>query len=209
MRNKNAFTLAETLITLGIIGVVAALTIPGLINNFKAHQLRSRLLKSYSTIQQAFKRMEGDDVSLDFNTYAYKTFYKTFANYLTGVTNCGSYGVECYGFELRKKYPSGGLLDDGVLLLNDGTLLLFENPPGTTQRIYITVDLNGYHQKPNKFGYELFMFQLIDEQIKPMGQKGTDRMLCDMKGNADAKIGCTAQAISNTDYFKKAIKYIK
>ena len=38
---KKAFTLAEILITLGIIGVVAAITIPGLITTYKAHQLRS------------------------------------------------------------------------------------------------------------------------------------------------------------------------
>lgn len=202
---KPAFTLAEVLITLGIIGVVAAITIPGLINNFKAKQLHSRLLKSYSTLQQAFKRMEGDDVSLDFNSYGAKTFYKTFANYLTGVTNCGSYGVECYGIELRKFYPHGGSLDDGVLLLNDGTLLLFENPPGVN-RVYITVDLNGYHQKPNKFGYDLFMFQLVDEQIKAMGHEGTAYTTCDFKNE---NRGCTEQAISKSDYFIKAIKNIK
>ena len=59
------FTLAEVLITLGIIGVVAAMTIPTLMVNYKAHQLHSQFLKSYSTIQQVFRRMEGDEVSLD------------------------------------------------------------------------------------------------------------------------------------------------
>lgn len=44
---RGAFTLAEVLITLGIIGVVAALTIPSLITNYKAHRLRSQFLKSY------------------------------------------------------------------------------------------------------------------------------------------------------------------
>lgn len=65
MKKHKAFTLAETLITLGIIGVVAAITIPGLIYNYKAHRLQSQFLKSYSTLQQVFKRMEADDVSLD------------------------------------------------------------------------------------------------------------------------------------------------
>ena len=62
---RGAFTLAEVLITLGIIGVVAALTIPSLITNYKAHRLRSQFLKSYSVVQQVFKQMEADDVSLD------------------------------------------------------------------------------------------------------------------------------------------------
>ena len=43
------FTLAEVLITLGIIGVVAAITIPALINNYRAAKLKSQFLKSYST----------------------------------------------------------------------------------------------------------------------------------------------------------------
>ena len=44
------------------------------------------------------------------------------------------------------KYPIKSMLDDGILLLNDGTLFLFENPPGSTNRVYITVDLNGYYK---------------------------------------------------------------
>ena len=44
-RVKLAFTLAEVLITLGIIGVVAALTIPSLINNYKAKRLHTQFLK--------------------------------------------------------------------------------------------------------------------------------------------------------------------
>ncbi|MDR1327933.1 MAG: type II secretion system GspH family protein, partial [Heliobacteriaceae bacterium] len=51
---KNAFTLAEVLITLGIIGIVAALTMPGLIANHKEKETVTKLRKVYSSIQQAF-----------------------------------------------------------------------------------------------------------------------------------------------------------
>ena len=57
------FTLAEILITLGIIGVVAAMTIPVLLTNYKANRLRTQFLKTYSVVQQVFKQMEADDVS--------------------------------------------------------------------------------------------------------------------------------------------------
>lgn len=40
---KKAFTLAETLITLGVIGVVAALTLPTLINSYKKQVTTARL----------------------------------------------------------------------------------------------------------------------------------------------------------------------
>ena len=54
MKNiKNAFTLAEVLITLGIIGIVVALTLPTLIQNHRNQVVETRLKKFYSTINQA------------------------------------------------------------------------------------------------------------------------------------------------------------
>ena len=50
---KSGFTLAEVLITLGIIGVVAAMTIPNLIANTNGAKFRSQFKKSISTLNQA------------------------------------------------------------------------------------------------------------------------------------------------------------
>ena len=52
-KRRKAFTLAEILITLGIIGVVAAMTIPTLIANTNAQKYRSQLKKTISTLSQA------------------------------------------------------------------------------------------------------------------------------------------------------------
>lgn len=49
----SAFTLAEVLITLGIIGVVAAITIPTLVNNIQDQQWKTAYKKAYSTLSQA------------------------------------------------------------------------------------------------------------------------------------------------------------
>ena len=57
MKNKQAFTLAEVLITLGIIGVVAALTMPMLIDSYNKSLTETRLKKFYSTINQAYNRV--------------------------------------------------------------------------------------------------------------------------------------------------------
>ena len=54
---KKAFTLAEVLITLGIIGVVAAMTLPTLVNNTEKKELDAQLTKSYSVLQNAINRM--------------------------------------------------------------------------------------------------------------------------------------------------------
>lgn len=52
---KRAFTLAETLITLTIIGVIAALTIPTLYSNYQKHTWVTGLKKAYAEIQYAMK----------------------------------------------------------------------------------------------------------------------------------------------------------
>ena len=53
MMRKNGFTLAEVLITLGIIGVVAAMTIPTLISNTNGAQFKTAYKKVLSTMNQA------------------------------------------------------------------------------------------------------------------------------------------------------------
>lgn len=59
-----AFTLAEVLITLGIIGVVAALTIPSLIQNHRKQVVENRLAKFYSVVNQAVKMSEAENGSI-------------------------------------------------------------------------------------------------------------------------------------------------
>lgn len=51
---KSGFTLAEVLITLGIIGVVAAMTLPSLVGKYKEKQRVTQLKKAYSILNQAF-----------------------------------------------------------------------------------------------------------------------------------------------------------
>ena len=50
--NKAAFTLAEVLITLGIIGVVAAMTLPSLVNKINMHHYIAQLKSDYSILSQ-------------------------------------------------------------------------------------------------------------------------------------------------------------
>ncbi len=55
LKRANAFTLAEVLITLAIIGVVAAITVPSLIQGYKKKEYSTKLQKFYSTMQQAIE----------------------------------------------------------------------------------------------------------------------------------------------------------
>ena len=55
-KSKKGFTLAEVLITLGVIGVVAALTLPSVVNKYKVKQLRTAFMRSSSLIQNALNQ---------------------------------------------------------------------------------------------------------------------------------------------------------
>ena len=57
------FTLAEVLITLGIIGIVAALTIPGLVTNYRNKSYVNQLKVGISILQEGFQRAMAEDLS--------------------------------------------------------------------------------------------------------------------------------------------------
>ncbi len=61
VKKSSGFTLAEVLITLGLIGVVAAITLPALIQNNKNKEVEARLKKIYSIMNQAILMSEKDN----------------------------------------------------------------------------------------------------------------------------------------------------
>ena len=58
---KKGFTLSEVLITLGIVGVVAVLTIPGVMKNYKNRLYTAQLQKAYSQISDAAQAIMNDE----------------------------------------------------------------------------------------------------------------------------------------------------
>lgn len=55
-----AFTLAEVLITLGIIGIVAAITIPALVSQYQKYVIRNQFKKTYSVLENSWNRVIAD-----------------------------------------------------------------------------------------------------------------------------------------------------
>ena len=87
---KKAFTLAEVLITLGIIGVIASLTIPALINKTNKRELETAFKKQYSTLQQAVMMIKTEDsLDLDYENYG-SDFSKRLAAQYKSTKDCGT-----------------------------------------------------------------------------------------------------------------------
>ncbi len=87
-QNK-AFTLAEVLITLGIIGVVAAMTLPTLMNNTQNNELQTQFKKTYSELNQVarlFYNDNGISVPEFTETSGLPKFLSQFPKHMKGVS---------------------------------------------------------------------------------------------------------------------------
>jgi prepilin-type N-terminal cleavage/methylation domain-containing protein len=180
LKFKHGFTLAEVLITLGIIGVVAAITLPTLIQNYKKQVYVNQLKKSVSTLEQGFKKMLADEGvdSLDQipdlmnwywttenNPYFVKYFKKVATAKEQYVYPDGTYnldgthvnGIDTYvgNFTLGYYYLSDGTLI-GIELRKDAYLV----EGGLVG--YVIIDVNGDKKLPNKWGRDIFHFFVFE-----------------------------------------------
>lgn len=158
---QKAFTLAEILITLGIISVIAALTISNVIQDYQKKQTVVQLRKVYNDINNAVKLSEVDNGPMSQWDYVQ--------------IECHSY--ECIAPFLEKYYlpyfKDAQLLKkselpnysrnlevwlsySGFIRLNNGVLLnFFSNVPGGY--IWLFADING-EKGPNIVGRDIFVF---------------------------------------------------
>ena len=191
-RKCTAFTLAEVLITLGIIGIVAALTLPSLINEYKKKEVETRLAHTYSTMTQAFKLAEADngesqywtkniagssnisDMSIvdDFLT----AYFIPYLNFNTKIETIDGYGLKKLGYDVR--YFNGYQMNEmRITRLNNGVILfwgMFIGRQGICA-LHIVLDINGT-KGPNRIGSDLFdmTYSLYDGELFMSGEKNID-----------------------------------
>lgn len=172
---RHGFTLAETLIVLGIIGVVSALTLPSLIAKYKHKELETRFKKSYSIISQASQGLEQElgscerDRAENINQYMLNSLK---------VLKTGTFAKRELGYQF-KTYdltPTNAVIHPNCLGGDAGQIpyLYMVTPEGTTlalctNRSYatmISVDTNGVNKGPNAYGHDLFFFYFDKENCK-------------------------------------------
>ena len=189
---KAAFTLAEILITLGVIGIVAAMTIPNLVQNYEKKLLQVQLKKVYSElsqINQLFAIDHNGENMCEFDQYS-NTYYDSnghiqyrsrlpeeFAKYLKKgtVANLSSGRTKMMDGNIFPLASFGYYFDDGKYTDMQGRFYYFEFSNAETNKCpIITVDINGL-KKPDKMGYDVFAFRpTIDGRLIPLGNKNAN-----------------------------------
>ena len=169
-RKTKGFTLAEVLITLGIIGVVAAMTIPTLIANAQKHSAVTGLIEADSIINQAIRSSMYDtdesgagelDTSLSIQEFAEKYF----TPYLKVARICTKMSDGCWKTENFNGYYdlAGTKVTDSVpysLVLTNGMIFGFSKIDGYNLTS-IVVDINGKSRK-NTLGKDVFVFYVMN-----------------------------------------------
>ncbi|MBR1753760.1 type II secretion system protein [bacterium] len=159
-----AFTLAEVLITLGIIGVVAAMTIPTLMQKTNRSETVAAVKKFYANFTNAVKLAEAEHGNKFFDTkYEYNNEYGLNGEYsiyikyimdnLKYIKACGNYDTPgCFAdYDMLDENYSGDLV---LFTLADGMSFAIENDNWTGTVVF---DVNGV-KGPNKENEDIFSF---------------------------------------------------
>lgn len=205
MKKKLAFTLAEVLVALMIIGVIAAITIPSLVNNANSRQIYSMLTKAHMTVSNATGSGEAKYGPLrfwDWNEMISNHYIKSM-----NVTKWCAGNEKC----LPAKYIETSavthwwrsanwktfMTTDGMYwaALGDSSCSLKEGSPLYIKNgcAYFEVDVNGI-KKPNKHGKDIFGFVITPEGTFPFGTcPGCSTEHC--KDNVGNSWACTGRVL--------------
>lgn len=158
MKKFIAFSLAEILVTLMIIGVIAGMTIPALRKDAMDRTIATNLKKAYSELNQATALvMTNNEANKLYRTGVLDdqaTFDKEFVyKYLNVINECPQgANDDCFG--------DSSLVSDKSYLLSNGIALSFSGCIGLRDGVCnVFVDVNG-PKKPNKGGTDQFLVQM-------------------------------------------------
>lgn len=217
------FTLGEILIALGVIGVVASLTLPQIINDKKASEAQAQFTTAYAEISKAINEMEVDNVPIEPANYTKnRSFYPVFKQYFKVVVDKGySTDGKTYKYFKNKNINDEDMkrFGDGHFVINNGMDIFIYNSKNSKSGLVVWVDINGNNKLPNTLGYDLFGFELMrGGQFMPLGSTGTTdstwaadpKKSCKYDADKPEDRGsgatCSLYAVSNSDYFKTLYK---
>jgi len=186
-RKIKAFTLAETIITMAILGVIAAMTIPGLSMSMQKSEHVSGMKKAYSTIAQATTKMNFANDLANFTKFWTNddVYWQEFTKQLNTMKICNNNESGCFTkLEIKKLNGSSAGIFDGknyTVRTTDG--YCYQYTPGVVEAATygieekdaqkalgtFLVDVNG-ERNPNTIGRDLYFFIYVEDKgIVPAG----------------------------------------
>ena len=212
-RRYTAFTLAEVVIVVGIIGIIAELTIPQLMQNVQELQFKSAAKEAYaksSQVVQQLKIEQGGYLQYYMEGHPF-TFKPDFMKFFKVIKDCGN--SDCVSASPSSSiYKSlsgdgGDTLDmgnDGQFITTDGMFFNIQQSDGASAPLIIIVDVNGYIKKPNIFGKDTFAFQILNDNLYPMGADNTylkASTFCNKNASSSRQgLGCMYYVMQGIDY---------
>ncbi|MDD3149200.1 MAG: prepilin-type N-terminal cleavage/methylation domain-containing protein [Candidatus Gastranaerophilales bacterium] len=197
-KRYTAFTLAETLIVIAIIGIIASIVTPMLFGTTSDAELKAAWKKSYSDLSQVTQLLVVDNGGTLAGAFpgdlaGSEDLKNAFASKLNIIKDCSgtsTYGGSgngvsadgCWHAGVDWFYLNGTSISNqyqGGLILNNGSLIRFNvdksncsSPVGDYTRCgYINVDVNGF-KKPNTVGKDIFYMNLTLNSLIPHGARG-------------------------------------
>ena len=223
-KRYNAFTLAELMIVIMIIGVIASITIPGLLNDTNDSEFNTALKKAYSDLAGAIVLIQANNngvVSVgDVSGSSSTTLRSDFCSVMTCTktdTTQNLFGSTDYKFYKGGNSGWPASSSSPAAMLNNGNIIEFTSnstcsgTPITTCGT-IAVDINGT-KGPNMFGKDTYQFWITRQatsngdtaySVIPFGSQGDGYS---SSGNCvagasswNASNGCTAKRLLDPDH---------
>lgn len=215
MKEKKGFTLAEVLITLGVIGVVAAMTIPTLLTNIQEKRYQSQYKKIFSELNQAIRLLQADDDNSlqECETFDNECFREAIAPKLKVVHKCeGTAPNDCQaesaflnkssdyqGVNVNGRWPAITTLSGYSVKFRYHRLNCASSTDAQSEWAgeinncgWVQVDVNG-KSKPNVVGKDIFFLSLMQDGFIPFYETDDKNKDC-KKGTG---ISCSSLYINN------------
>lgn len=205
MTSKKGFTLAETLITLGIIGVVAAITLPTLIAKLQNDRNSAILKEDYAILQNVLRKAQEDGAIADLTRYDNRQdlinlFENHFLTNMKVASTCYN-KPGCWSADVK---TLNGIIGDGgfsssncglgsiAFTMNNGSTVCMDdfakittnNTFGVNTDKYLNIvfyiDVNGIKNKPNVFGKDIFIIVFNNNEngeLIPAGHNKTQEQI--------------------------------
>lgn len=177
-KHYEGFTLAEVLITLGIIGIVAAMTIPTLMQNMQDQQFKTAFRKASSVLSQAYSQAVQENgngfgaYSCDSSTTTAK--FSAIKAKIKVVQDCkaGNIQGQCWSnipvtptmTSDCSKWVDAVQYNNDAFVTADGMSWLIYGTVADGGCSLMAVDVNGI-KEPNKWGRDVWTFRINDSSI--------------------------------------------